>query len=43
MTVLFLDEVHEILTQRLSEAGYDCIHAENFSKEECLEWIKKTD
>lgn len=43
MKVLFLDEVHEILAKRLSEAGHECIHAENFSKEECLNWSKKVD
>lgn len=43
MKVLFLDEVHEILAKRLSEAGYECIHAENFSTEDCLEAIKITE
>lgn len=43
MTVLFLDEVHEILAKRLSEAGYECIHTENFSPEECLEALKEAE
>lgn len=43
MTVLFLDEVHEILAKRLSEAGYECIHTENFSQEECLEALKEAE
>jgi len=40
MTVLFLDEVHEILATRLTEAGYTCIQAGDFSKEECLVAMK---
>lgn len=43
MIILFLDEVHEILSKRLTNAGYQCIHAENFSKEDCLNWVKKVD
>ena len=35
MTVLFLDEVHEILANRLTEAGHTCIHAEENPLEEC--------
>ncbi len=43
MTVLFLDEVHEILAKRLSDAGHTCIHAEEKSLDECLELIKTAD
>jgi len=40
MTILFLDEVHEILANRLTEAGHICIHAEEKSFEDCLELVK---
>ena len=43
MTILFLDEVHEILTNRLTEAGHICMHAEEKSLEECLALIKTVD
>ena len=43
MTVLFLDEVHEILAKRLTDAGHNCILAEEKSLEECLELIKTAD
>ncbi len=43
MTVLFLDEVHEILAKRLTDAGQTCIHAEEKSLEECLQLIKTAD
>ena len=43
MTVLFLDEVHEILAKRLTDAGHTCIHAEEKSLEECLQLIKTAD
>ncbi len=43
MTVLFLDEVHEILAQRLTAAGYHCIHAENLPIETCLQLSQKAD
>ncbi len=33
MRVLFLDTVHEILEQRLTKAGFDCIHLESASEE----------
>ena len=40
MTVLFLDEVHEILEKRLTDAQFNCIHAENLPLEECLKLAK---
>jgi D-3-phosphoglycerate dehydrogenase len=43
MTILFLDEVHEILANRLTEAGHTCIHAEEKSLDECLELVKKVE
>ncbi len=43
MTILFLDEVHEILANRLTEAGYTCIHAEEKSLDECLQLVQNVD
>ncbi len=43
MTILFLDEVHEILANRLTEAGHSCIHAEEKSLEECLQLAQNVD
>lgn len=36
MKVLFLDSVHPILAERLSENGYQCIDASSFDKAKCL-------
>jgi D-3-phosphoglycerate dehydrogenase len=35
--------VHEILANRLTEAGHTCIHAEEKSLDECLELVKKVE
>ncbi len=43
MTILFLDEVHEILANRLTEAGHICIHAEEKSLDECLKLVQNVD
>ena len=43
MTILFLDEVHEILANRLTEAGHTCIHAEEKSLDECLDLVQNVD
>lgn len=43
MTILFLDEVHEILANRLTEAGHTCIHAEEKSLDECLKLVQNVD
>ena len=43
MTILFLDEVHEILANRLTEASHTCIHAEEKSLEECLQLVQNVD
>ena len=43
MTILFLDEVHEILANRLTEAGHSCIHAEEKSLEECLQLVQNVE
>lgn len=37
MKVLFIDTVHEILEQRLTENGYVCIDATTWSREMCIE------
>lgn len=39
-TVLFLDTVHPILAERLTNAGYTCLEAWDWSKERCLEEAK---
>jgi D-3-phosphoglycerate dehydrogenase / 2-oxoglutarate reductase len=39
MKVVFLDTVHPILAERLSKAGYSCLEASGFSKDECLNTI----
>ncbi|MDX1651094.1 MAG: NAD(P)-dependent oxidoreductase [Brumimicrobium sp.] len=36
MTVLFLDTVHEVLQQRLSQKGFECIDASGWSREQSL-------
>ena len=43
MTVLFLDEVHEVLATRLTDAGYSCIQAAEFSLDECQQALKTAD
>jgi D-3-phosphoglycerate dehydrogenase len=43
MTVLFLDEVHEVLANRLTDAGFTCIHAEEKPLDECLKLVKTVD
>ncbi len=42
MKVLFLDTVHEVLADRLTNAGYECIHAEDLPKEDCLKLTENT-
>jgi D-3-phosphoglycerate dehydrogenase len=39
MKILFLDTVHPILSERLSEAGYSCIDATQENKQKCLELL----
>lgn len=43
MTVLFLDEVHEVLENRLTKAGHTCVDATAKSLEECLLLVKNAD
>ena len=43
MEILFLDEVHPILAERLEKAGHNCIHAEELSLETCQELANKVD
>ena len=38
--VVFIDTVHPILQQRLENAGYQCIDATDFSKEQCMASIE---
>jgi D-3-phosphoglycerate dehydrogenase len=38
--VVFIDTVHPILQQRLENAGYQCIDATYFSKEQCIASIE---
>jgi D-3-phosphoglycerate dehydrogenase len=38
--VVFIDTVHPILQQRLENAGYQCIDATHFSKEQCMASIE---
>lgn len=39
MKVVFLDSVHPILAKRLTKAGYHCLDATKFTKEECLKEV----
>ena len=34
--VAFLDTVHEVLWERLTAAGMDCVHAETTSRDDVL-------
>jgi D-3-phosphoglycerate dehydrogenase / 2-oxoglutarate reductase len=43
MQVLFLDEVHPILAERLTSAGYNCIQATNISFEEAKKAVENVD
>lgn len=43
MDVLFLDEVHGVLSERLQHAGFNCIFAYNEPKEKCDELVKEVD
>jgi D-3-phosphoglycerate dehydrogenase / 2-oxoglutarate reductase len=43
MRVLFLDVVHGILASRLTAAGFECIPAENESKDRCLKLVEQVD
>lgn len=38
--VVFIDSVHSILEERLSNAGYECVDAHQKSREECYELIQ---
>lgn len=40
MKVLFIDQVHEVLAQRLSVHDFECIDASSWSKEECIEQLE---
>jgi len=43
MKILFLDEVHPVLSERLAEAGFTCIQAADFSEEMCLNAVTNSD
>lgn len=43
MKILFLDEVHSILAERLEKAGHSCIHAEELPLEKCQELVNDVD
>lgn len=43
MKILFIDTVHDILKQRLEEAGHTCIDGTRFSLEECGLHLKDTE
>ncbi len=43
MQVLFLDEVHPILAERLTSAGYNCVQAVDISFEEAKKAVEKAD
>lgn len=38
--VIFIDTVHPILAERLSNSGFECVDAHKNSREECLEMIQ---
>jgi D-3-phosphoglycerate dehydrogenase / 2-oxoglutarate reductase len=40
MKVIFLDEVHEVLEQRLRLAGYTCVQAYTLDKQTCIDLVK---
>jgi D-3-phosphoglycerate dehydrogenase len=43
MKVLFIDTVHKILEDRLSEKGFECIDGTSWSKERCIQELKLID
>lgn len=43
MKIVFLDEVHPILAERLVKAGNECVHAEAFCLEECQQSVSDAD
>lgn len=40
MKVLFIDEVHEVLAQRLSALDYECVDATKWSRAECIKQLE---
>lgn len=40
MKVLFIDEVHEVLEQRLKAHDFDCIDATKWSRQECIQQLE---
>ncbi|MBI1836513.1 MAG: phosphoglycerate dehydrogenase [Flavobacteriia bacterium] len=43
MKIVFLDEVHSILTERLQKSGFECLHIENASLEESQKYVHDAD
>jgi len=43
MKILFLDEVHPVLEERLTKAGFSCVKAADFSKAMCLNAVANSD
>lgn len=43
MKVVFLDEVHEVLSERLTHAGFSCIYAFDASAEDCKQLVANAD
>lgn len=42
-TILFIDEVHSILEERLSKAGFSCIDATHFDKQQCIDALSNAE
>ncbi len=40
MKTIFLDTVHEVLAQRLTTVGWECVDASDWSQEDCQEGLK---
>lgn len=43
MKILFIDSVHEILEERLSQQGFKCIDGTTWSRDECIHALKDID
>jgi D-3-phosphoglycerate dehydrogenase len=42
-TILFIDEVHAILEERLTKAGFLCIDATHFDKQQCIDALSNAE
>lgn len=43
MKVLYIDTVHDILENRLTEKGFDCIDGTSWSREKCISFLPEAD